>query len=307
MPKLPDGLIAFGSHANCTLDLCPIEASILQYQPSIPGNAVIAALFGVSMLIHLVQGLKWRQWSFMICLIVGCLDQIIGYVGRILLSKNPFSFNAFIIQIVCITTAPVFFCAAIYVLLVRTINHLDPSISRFPSKLFAWVFIPFDIVSLILQALGGALSATQASSGNKSGVNISMGGLILQVITLGIFVILFADYVVRYIRHPLRPVGSRLKLFLAFLFLAIILVLVRCAYRIEELSDGYDGPLIRDEALFVGLESVMMVLAVFCLNIAHPGFVFGREPARSAGIGYSATPASEQVMQQKDFSYSSSG
>lgn len=148
MSKLPNGLIAFGSHANCTLDLCPIEASILQYQPSIPGNAVIAALFGVSMLIHLAQGLKWRQWSFMICMILGCLDQIIGYVGRILLSQNPFSFNAFIIQIgeyfvivpratlnykkhcilikvefiylVCITTAPVFFCAAIYVLLLRT-------------------------------------------------------------------------------------------------------------------------------------------------------------------------------------------
>lgn len=97
-----------------------------------------------------------------------------------------------------------------------------------------------------------------------------MGGLILQVVTLGIFVVLFADYVVRYLRHPLRPLDTRLKVFLGFLFLAIVLVLVRCAYRIEELSDGYDGPLIRNEPLFVGLESVYVGPVPRCLLQTPP-------------------------------------
>lgn len=120
MAKLPNGLISFGKNANCTLELCPLEASILQYQPSIPGNAAIIGLFALSMLIHIIQGVRWRSWDFMICMVIGCVDEIIGYVGRIMLHSNPFSFAAFVIQVVCITTAPVFFCSAIYVMLSRT-------------------------------------------------------------------------------------------------------------------------------------------------------------------------------------------
>ena len=99
MVKLPNGLISFGKNANCTLELCPLEASILQYQPSIPGNGVIIGAFALAMFIHVFQGFRWRSWDFMICMIIGCLDEIIGYVGRIMLNSNPFSFNAFLIQI----------------------------------------------------------------------------------------------------------------------------------------------------------------------------------------------------------------
>lgn len=138
----------------------------------------------------------------------------------------------------------------------KSVNNLDRSLSRFPPRLFVWVFIPFDIVSLVLQAAGGALSSTQSGTGNKSGVKISMAGLILQVITLVIFVGLFADYVVRYKRRSTAgPLRSRVKIFLSFLFLSIILILVRCMYRVDELRDGYDGPLIRNEPLFMGLEA----------------------------------------------------
>ena len=35
-----------------------------------------------------------------------------------------------------------------------------------------------------------------------------------------------------------------------FLSLAVVLILIRRAYRIDELSDGYDGLLIHDEGLF---------------------------------------------------------
>lgn len=106
-----------------------------------------------------------------------------------------------------------------------------------------------------MQGAGGALSAIQASSGNKTGVNLSLAGLVLQVVTLVFFVGLFTDYVFRYKRKSAVPLQPRMKLFLGFLFLSIIFVLVRCVYRIDELSDGYDGPLIRNEPLFMVLES----------------------------------------------------
>ncbi len=83
-----------------------------------------------------------------------------------------------------------------------------------------------------------------------------MAGLVLQVVTLAIFVVLFVEYVVRFVRKQgARALTQRMKLFLGFLLLAVVLILVRCVYRIDELSDGYDGPLIRDEPLFMVLEA----------------------------------------------------
>ena len=50
-------------------------------------------------------------------------------------------------------------------------------------------------------------------------------------------------------------------MFVVFLSLAITLILIRCAYRIDELSDGYNGPLIHNEPLFIGLEGVYVLLS----------------------------------------------
>lgn len=90
----------------------------------------------------------------------------------------------------------------------------------------------------------------------QQGVDISLAGLIFQVITLVVFIILFADYLIAVRRSPswLR-VDTRMKTFLAFLFLSIIFILVRCAYRIVELREGYFSELFRDEPLFIALES----------------------------------------------------
>ena len=38
--------------------------------------------------------------------------------------------------------------------------------------------------------------------------------------------------------------------------ISITLILIRCIYRIDELSEGYTGPLIRNEGLFIALEGV---------------------------------------------------
>ena len=115
-----------------------------------------------------------------------------------------------------------------------------------------WTFIPVDILSLILQGSGGAISSI--TEGGNTGVVISMVGLVLQVITLIVFITLFVDYVVRYMRRAILP--QRMKIFLGFLFLAIMLILIRCAYRIAELRDGYDGELIHDEVGFMILEAL---------------------------------------------------
>ncbi|KAH7303532.1 RTA1 like protein-domain-containing protein [Stachybotrys elegans] len=272
--------ITFGPNANCTLELCTVEMSVYSYRPSLLANIIFAGLFLLATFVHTYLGLRWKTPAFMWCLILSCTHEVSGYVARVFLYINPWNFAAFITQIICITQAPVFYCAAIYVTLGQSIEYYGPGLSRFPTKFFAWIFVPFDIVSLVLQGVGGSLSA--ASSGSAQvGVDIAMAGLILQVIMLVSFCVLFLDYLFRYLRSPMgKDLLKRDRLFFGFLSLAVLTTLARCIFRAYELREGYSGDSIKHEGVFIGLESVLIVVAVFCLCVAHPGFVFDRMPKR---------------------------
>jgi hypothetical protein len=114
-------------------------------------------------------------------------------------------------------------------------------------------------------------------------VTLSLAGLGSQVGTLFLFCILFAEYLFRYFRSTSRrAVDGRLKIYLGALSCAIILILARCAYRVDELSAGYGGPLMHDEALFIGLEGVLIVIVVFVLAFGHPAFAFKQEHGRTS-------------------------
>ena len=99
MPVPPAHPIAYGPDENCTLDTCDVETSIYGYRPSIAANTIFLVLFVLCMFIHIFQGIRWRTWFFMGAMIWGCLSEILGYSGRIILWQNPFSFPGFLMQI----------------------------------------------------------------------------------------------------------------------------------------------------------------------------------------------------------------
>jgi hypothetical protein len=115
----PNGTFYFagGDNSNCTVSVCPIELSVYGYRPSLAASGTLIALYSICMIIQLFLGFKHRTWWYMISMFFGCLDEILGYVGRILYWRNPWQQTGFIMQIVLITIGPVFFAAAIYVLL----------------------------------------------------------------------------------------------------------------------------------------------------------------------------------------------
>ena len=282
--------VAYGPDANCTLSVCNISQSVYHYRPSVPANATILAFFALSLIIALIQGWKYRTYSFTIALFFGYLAEIIGYVGRLMLHSNPFSFNGFLIQIICITIAPAFYSAAIYLTLTKITYYVDRTLSltRFKPTLYYWLFIPCDVISLALQSAGGAMSSSSSGS-SQLGVNIALAGLSFQVVTLTVFCVLAIDFAVRCSR---RRGGSQaytttFKLFVGFLILAILCIFIRCAFRIDELSHGYGGALIHNQGLFIGLEGVMIVIAVFSLNACYPGIgeVFAFKPASGVDAG----------------------
>lgn len=145
------------------------------------------------------------------------------------------------------------------------IEYFAPEVSRFRPRLYYCIFIPGDLICLVIQAAGGAMSTT-SSGASQTGVDLALAGLVLQVVLMVIFCALFADYLIRYARFSkTSAVGGgdggpkftrRLWVFFGFMGTATLLILVRCAYRLAELHEGYGGHLVRDEALFIGLEGV---------------------------------------------------
>jgi len=102
------------------MDTCPISASIYGYNPSIGANAAFCAIFVISFLVHLFQGIKWKSWTFLVSMFVGIAAEAVGYGGRIMMHNNVFNGTPFKIQIICLTIAPAFLAAGIYLTLKHT-------------------------------------------------------------------------------------------------------------------------------------------------------------------------------------------
>ncbi|MCJ1358294.1 MAG: hypothetical protein MMC33_008293 [Icmadophila ericetorum] len=267
-------------------------------------------------------------------MVSGCALEIIGYAGRIIGYQNPFSQNAFLIQIVCLTIAPSFLAAGLYLTLSRIVTTFGPENSRIKPLSYPRIFIPCDVASLVLQALGGGIAST-ASHQNKSpntGDHILVAGLAFQVFTLLIFITLFADFGIRTLRRlnslgeaALDPMHAKLRAswsfkgFMYALVLATLCIFIRSVYRVAELGEGWTGALIRDQKTFIGLEGSLVVLAVLSLNLFHPGLCFREgyltkaqrrekmeeEQAGADGMGISDasrrdTPVEEKIPEDSD-------
>jgi hypothetical protein len=143
-----------------------------------------------------------------------------------------------------------------------SVTYLGTQYSRLTPAAYYYIFISCDVISLTLQATGGGMSSNSAGR-SYIGVDIALAGLSFQVFTLSLFICLATDYAIRYARGRSSAkegegalLTPRFKLFVGFLSFAIVLILIRCVYRIDELSNGYNGPLIHNEGLFIGLEGV---------------------------------------------------
>ena len=144
--------------------------------------------------------------------------------------------------------------------LLFSINRTDLSIAHLNPRLITFIFIPCDIISLVLQGTGGALSAGATTEADTEiGVDVSKAGLIFQVVTLVLFFTLSADYLLALNRsHKKNGLKTErdLRWMLSWLGAATVLILVRCVFRIVELKDGYFAPAFRDEGTFIAFESV---------------------------------------------------
>ncbi|KAG8834959.1 hypothetical protein FRC17_006262 [Serendipita sp. 399] len=270
----------------------------------VPTEAVCIAfltLFAVSGLIHTFQAIKYRTWWMIATLTVGCLGECIGWAGRLWSSRNPTLLDPFLMQITTTIISPSFMSAANFTILGFIIRTIGQQHSRLSPRWYLIIFISLDLVSLIVQAIGGARASAAAQNHEDAdpGGRIMLYGIVLQMIALTIYCILGAEVLIRYYTNrPVRALPEQHdesvetldekksdgraaldrnnKLMLLALVITTVFLFIRAIYRTIELNDGWDGSIITNQNLFNWLDGMPITVVTYTFNILHPGYLLFR-------------------------------
>jgi hypothetical protein len=139
-------------------------------------------------------------------------------------------------------------------------------ISRIRPAWYTYIFIACDVFSIALQGTGGGLASAADGPGSllDAGDNVMIAGLAFQVFTLAVFAVLSAEYFWRVSRHQgelnsatesLRA-SKKFKWFLYALVTAYVTIMARCIYRVAEMAGGWGNPIMRNETVFLVLDSL---------------------------------------------------
>ncbi|KAK9235312.1 RTA1 like protein-domain-containing protein [Lipomyces kononenkoae] len=302
--------------------------NVYGYTPLRGANLAALIVFAIAWAAHSGLAVLYRQIWFGTCLFIAVGLETAGYIGRFISSSNPTILNDFLVQIICLTLGPAFFMAGTYYLLAEIVVIWGVEYSRFKPWTYSKIFISLDLISIVLQALGGGMAAT-ALVQNKNvdtGTHIMVGGLAFQVFATTVFMALCFDfywtrrkrlgrgsessYVPNFQQNHISQASEgpeeyahirnskKSKIFLFALGASIIFVYVRSIYRVAELSVGWTGYLMTEEGYFLVLDTLMVAIAVWILLPFYPGFFLGRvqlSAVTSAAKSSSASGEDEKV------------
>lgn len=168
-----------------------------------------------------------------------------------------------------------------------------------------------DIVGFILQLVGIVISFSDLSVNTGLGPHVKTGspiiavGVALQAISLLIFLFLFSvvlfhaamahsqfGYTTFHPQHGFVPMAHRFKFFVAMVLVSTMCLIGRDLYQVTILAEGLDSWNAKNQALFAGLDGLLVAEAVVGLVIAHP-VRFLRDGIEKRQRSGSATPMIE--------------
>ncbi|KAJ6610661.1 RTA1 like protein-domain-containing protein [Mycena sp. CBHHK59/15] len=249
-------------------------------------------LFIISTVLHIAQAIRYRVWWLLPTAVVSGILEIIGWSARLWSSFRPLLLLPFEIQVIGTIIGPTPLIAADFMILGRIIHRLGTRYSRLSPKWYSIIFCSCDIISLSVQGFGGTAASLAVGRGEspEHGAHIMLFGIIFQMVTISIYILLATEYFVRYFTDA--PVGGKeaayhslnlsgdhgrgaldrsLRIMIAALSFNTVCLLIRAIYRTLELINGFEGPIIKTERFFNVLDGGMITLAIFTINFAHPG------------------------------------
>jgi len=271
-------------------------------------------IFGLLVFGHSTVAIYHRMWWWIPTLITGAIGETIGWSGRLWSSKNPPAQNPFYMNICSLIISPSFMTAAMFIIFGRIINLVGPEYSIVRPKIYSIIFILADLAALVVQAIGGAKAAGAVTDTEaRSGANIMVAGIIIQMAAVALYTIIAIEYLWRvHRRQPhrapvaqqptelatdveksapasslslgLRGIDGNVKQMLIGLGIATFFLFIRSIFRTIELLGGWNGKVYSNETLFNVLDGMPIAAAMFTLLIFNPGRLIptGKE-ARRAG------------------------
>ena len=272
------------------------------YEPSLAAAILFTVLFILTTITHIGQTLWKRTW-FMFPFILGGICEIIGYIARaISASENPgpYSQTPFVVQTITIIVAPTLLAASIYMLLGRIVLMLHADERLFIRRTWLTkIFVSGDIISFFMQGIGaGVLASADDASSADTGKNIVVGGLFVQIVFFGLFLIAagvfhwwmrssWKAYPAGHPSAPSKNAGEKIwKKHMGALYAVSAMIFVRSIVRVVEFLEGNDGYISTHEVFLYVFDAMIMFFAMVAMNWVHPqevGKIIRDEKRQSEG------------------------
>ncbi|EMG50713.1 hypothetical protein G210_1445 [Candida maltosa Xu316] len=154
-----------------------------------PANIIFLVIFAITLLITILMWYKSRYWWFNVAWTFGLALEFLGYLGRVLSFGDMTNFDFYVLQLVCLTLSPVFLMAGIYFLFGQLVVIHGLHFSILKPMFYSYIFITCDVVSLVVQAVGGALAAIAAEEYEDAdpGTYTMIAGIAFQVFSMSVF------------------------------------------------------------------------------------------------------------------------
>ncbi|WWC69049.1 uncharacterized protein I206_102985 [Kwoniella pini CBS 10737] len=182
------------------------------YTPEISAGIAYIVVFAILGLLHVGLGVRYKYWLVFATLIPGTFLEVIGWAGRLWSAYNVYDITPFLMQIASLIIGPAFYSAWAYTVLGYCITQLGPAYSLLKPNMYLAVFITADVISLVIQAIGGGKAAVAAQQGTNThtATKIMLAGILFQLGTMTIFVILASDFILRVIfRKPYNHLKNK--------------------------------------------------------------------------------------------------
>ncbi|KAL0265394.1 hypothetical protein SLS55_001361 [Diplodia seriata] len=298
---------------------------LYHYDPSTPLAIAFVALFANTTLLHIWQLVRRRTWYF-IPFVVGGIFETVGYLGRFISSRQTPDWKTwpYAMQSLTLLLAPAFFAASIYMVLGRIVRLTDGSAhSPIPVKWLTKIFVLGDVISFLGQSAGwlpsiflplsvldadsflptggGMLSKADTANEVKWGERIIIGGLCVQLLFFGLFMIVAAIFHIRILRVPTVTADALTvpwRRFLVVLYVASALIMVRSVFRVVEYIQGSEGYLMSKEMFIYIFDASLMFLTMVIFNIWHPSRIINNHAAAGRSSDEESAHSDHHMLQQ---------
>lgn len=243
---------------------CPVEASLYGDYFTLGACIFFVVAHALALIPQIYFGIRARTWSYTIWLAIGTIFELVGYCGRVVMSSNPWVYNAFVIQLVLLILGPTLVAAAISITFKHLVLWYGREYSFIKPVLYPWVFVGTDFFSIIIQAAGGGVSsaATNGENANQELLDVGSAMLVAGVVFQMANMVFCGGLMLIYIwrRHKaikngtavragdepgtesgssmnggnvkvIRASDKKTKMFVFALTVAYVAIIIRCIYR----------------------------------------------------------------------------